>query len=100
MEVPGCGGSGIRLGGWWREAGGLGDVWKGRACGGGEIRTKGRGGAPLSQTLSLLCWTLLAADPWGPREFSAAAPTSELRGAGGGPDARDAEEKQSHSLLR
>lgn len=39
-------------------------------------------------------------DPWGPRELSTAASNSELRRVGGSPDARDAEEKQSHPLLR
>lgn len=60
---------------------------------------KGWGEVLLSQALSPLCWILLAADPGGPRELSAAATTSELRGAGGCPDARDAEEKQSHPFL-
>lgn len=50
--------------------------------------------------LNPLCWTLLTTDPWVLRELYTAATTSELRRAGRGPDARDAEAKQSHPLLR
>lgn len=59
-----------------------------------------QGGVLPSWALNPLCWTLLAADAWGPRELSTAARASELRGPGGSPDARDAEEKPSHPLFR
>lgn len=97
MELPVFRVSVTRLRGWWGEVG-----WeprRGLECMGEEVM-KGQGGMLQSPASNPLCWTLLLADPWGPRELGATASTSKIGRAGGSPDARDAEEKQSHPLLR
>lgn len=104
-------GAGLKLtevSGFWVSVTGLGGRWgevgwesrRGLERMGGEITRRGQEGVLLSQALNPLCCTLLAADARGPRELSLAASASELRRAGGSPDACDAEEKQSHPLLR